>query len=93
MNEFESGMVGYLESGADLSPAARKVRAFFKKNPRGPLRKRALKQMKAQADAIIAGADAGLFTASSYGQFGKIDWEKLIEMLGPILKLIISLFA
>lgn len=92
MNEFESGMLGYLNSGADLSPTAKKFKKFFEKNPKGPLRRRALKQMKEQADAVLESDDAGMFTAGLYGEFSAIDWEKLIEILGPLLKLILKLF-
>lgn len=88
---FEKLVVDYLE-GEDyslLSPQGRNLRSFFRKNPKGPMRRRILKQMESQADAIVQ-SDSTSFSGH-YQDFGGPDWRRLIEILGPLIKLLLSL--
>ncbi len=80
MNEFEPALMRGLESSQN--PEAKRLKRWLERNPKGPMRKRAMKQMQAQVDA-----------ASGARNYNAIDWEELFAKIGPFIKLLLALFA
>ena len=79
MNDFESVLMDRL--GRTQNPDAKKLKRWLDKNPKGPLRRKVLKQMEAQV------------TAMNGTSTGAIDWEALFAKIGPFIKLLLALFA
>lgn len=79
MNDFETVLMERL--GSTTNPDAKKLKRWLDKNPKGPLRRKVLKQMEAQV------------TAMNGTSAGAIDWEALFAKIGPFIKLLLALFA
>ena len=93
--DFKSSLLAHWEAD-DLSSDEKKFKKWYDKAPNGPMRKRAMKQMEAHSDAIIDQDNAHrseMFGGKTYSSFEAVDWQKLFEMLAPLIKLIISLFT
>lgn len=80
MNDFESVLMERL--GSTQNPDAKKLKRWLDKNPKGPLRRKAMRQMQSQVDAV-RGAQG----------YEAIDWEALFAKIGPFIKLLLALFA
>lgn len=81
MNDFESVLMERL--GSTQNPDAKKLKRWLDKNPKGPLRRRAIKQMQSQVDAANVESE----------KYAAIDWESLFAKIGPFIKLLLALFA
>lgn len=78
--DFETVLMERL--GSTQNADAKKLKRWFDKNPKGPLRRRALRQMQSQVDAVKGNRG-----------YGAIDWEELFAKIGPFIKLLLALFA
>lgn len=79
MNDFETVLMERL--GSTQNPDAKKLKRWLDKNPKGPLRRKVMRQMQSQVEAMNG------------NRVGAIDWEDLFAKIGPFIKLLLALFA
>lgn len=78
--DFETVLMERL--GSTQNPDAKKLKRWLDKNPKGPLRRKVMRQMQSQVEA---------YTGTT--SVNAIDWETLFTKIGPFIKLLLSLFA
>lgn len=82
MNDFETVLMERL--GSTQNADAKKLKRWLDKNPKGPLRRKVMRQMQAQVEAV---------TGTAGVKVTAIDWESVFARIGPFIKLLLSLFA
>lgn len=75
--------------------SAKRLKSAFK-NAEPKRQRKVMKVFEEQATKIVLADRAHgdpLFMGLDFDQFGTIEWDKLFDMLGPFLKLLLMLFA
>lgn len=93
MDTFEPEFMARLAISDNAT--VKKFKAWLNKNPTGPLRKRRLAKLKADAKYIVredAGAQIRTFGGRTLELLNAIDWDNLFAKLIQFIKLLLSLF-